>query len=182
MVESSEDKKRDEQLEEIFTDFKVRREELAQAEKSEQDKSLFSIKVRKLLTVFGVGISIVLSLYLLVLVFGKSSPFKSPEPWAIGERFASDYKIDGCILHLWQLKRAVDLYYSDHKIFPKNIEQLSGGGYIKKGFVCPASKKEYIFTLKDNKSVFVCPDPRMHNQDIIDIYCSVINSPPVIER
>ena len=56
------------------------------------------------------------------------------------------------------------------------------GGYLKRGFVCPASNKEYIFDIKDNKRVFVCPDPAAHSDDIINVYCNVRNSPPVIER
>ncbi|MFH1062225.1 MAG: hypothetical protein V1747_04975 [Candidatus Omnitrophota bacterium] len=182
MLESAEDKNRDDELKEIFSDFKQKKQESSQAEKIESKKLLFSTKTRKFFIVLGLGICLSLSFYLLVLVFGKSSPFQSPEPWAIGQRFPSDNKIDGCIFRLWQIKRSVDLYYSENKSFPENMEQLYDGEYLKRGFVCPACNKEYIFVTKDNKKVFACPEPHAHNHDIISIYCRVINSPPVIER
>lgn len=182
MLESGEDKNRDDELKEIFSDFKRKKEESSQREEVENKKLLFSSKTRKLWTIFGAGLCVFLSFYLMVLVFGKSSPFKSPEPWAIGDRFPEDHKIDGCILRLWQIKRSIDLYYSENDYFPETMEQLYTGEYLKRGFVCPASNKEYVFVTKDNTKVFACPDSGAHNHGIISIYCRVVNSPPVIER
>lgn len=182
MADSLEDKNRDEELREIFADFKKKKQESVIDEEQENSKVFSSQKIRKLITVFGAGLSLVLCFYLFVIVFGKSSPFKSPEPWAIGQKYATDYKIDGCIFRLWQLKRSIDLYYSENKRFPETMKQLYDGGYLKSVFVCPASNKEYVFDVKNNKRVFACPNPGAHSEDIISIYCNVINSPPIIER
>jgi hypothetical protein len=183
VLESGEDKNRDDELKEIFSDFQRRKQESSQLEEIKNKKSIFSSRTRKLCTVFGVGLCVILSFYLIGRVFGSSSPFKSPEPWAMGERFPEDHKIDGCIFRLWQIKRSIDLYYSENnESFPETMEQLYTGGYLKQGFVCPASNKEYVFVIKENTKVFVCPDPGAHNPGIISIYCRVFNSPPVIER
>jgi len=180
--DSGEDKNINKEMEEIFADFKQKKQKAILSEENKKNNIFHSKKVRKFCVVFGAGISAILFFYLLVLVFGQNSPFTSPEPWAIGQRFATDYKIDGCIFRLWQVKRSIDLYYSENKVFPESMQQLYDGGYLKSRFVCPASNKEYVFTIKNNQKVFACPEPEAHNQDIISIYCKVINSPPVIER
>jgi len=180
--ESGEDKNRDEEIQEIFSDFNKRKQQEHQQEEKEKTKGRIFLKIRGIITLCGVFLSVILLFNLIGKISGEKSPFRTPRPWAIGKRMDSDYKIDGCIFRLWRIRKAVDMYYADHKRFPENMQQLYECGYLRKKIVCPASQKEYIFEKKGMKTVFSCPVPQAHQGDIISIYCNVVSSPPIIER
>ncbi len=182
MSGSGEIKSRDEEIQEIFSDFRRRKQQESQQEEKDKTKSSIFLKIRGVITLCGVFFSVILLFNLIGKVSGEKSPFRTPRPWAVGERLNSDYKIDGCIFRLWRIRKAVDMYYADYKRFPENMQQLYESGYLKKKIVCPASQKEYIFEKRGMKTVFSCPVPQAHQGDIISIYCDVVSSPPIIER
>ncbi len=182
MSESGEDKTRDDEIQEIFSDFSKRKQQEHQQEEEDRTRNRISLQIRGVITLGGVFLSVILLFNLMGKISGEKNPLRAPRPWAIGKRMDSDYKIDGCIFRLWRIRKAVDLYYADYKKFPENMQQLYENGYLKKKIVCPASQQEYIFEKKGMKTVFSCPVPHAHQGDIISIYCNVVSSPPIIER
>ena len=182
MAESGEEKRRDEELQGIFTDFGKKKQQEKKLEEKDTTKRLLSLKARGIITFCGIFLSVILLFNLAGKIFDEKSPLRTPRPWAVGKRMDSDYKINGCIFRLWRIRKAIDMYYADTKKFPDNMQQLYESGYLKKKVVCPASQEEYVFKIKGLKPVFSCPLPHAHNNDIISIYCNVISSPPIIER
>ncbi|MFH1458809.1 MAG: hypothetical protein ABIG64_00345 [Candidatus Omnitrophota bacterium] len=173
----------DQELKNIFSDFKSKKQAEAQEEIIEQKKSsAVNLKGRRISLIVGLMIITVLVFSLCGKLFSRSSPLRTPQPWARGERSEFDIKIDGCLLNLWRLRKALDLFYADQGKFPQEMDELVKGRYLNKELICPVSKKAYIFKERDDVRVYACPSPYEHNTEITEIYCNVINSPPVIVR
>jgi hypothetical protein len=125
-------------------------------------------------------LSIVAIGYLFVLVLSEQQDIARRPVWAIGIQRSSDYKLRGCIASLWQIRDAIDRFYGQNKIFPKDIKELYDGGFLTKKLECPAGHGEYKFQIVAGKRIVVCPDPAQHG--VSSVWLDVRTGPPRIER
>ena len=175
MVENKE-----EILKDIISDYEKKgRKEQKSKERSNKRREAKN-KLRRLFKIAGVCAIIVLIFRFFVIMVNSTSAFHKPEYWAIGGRLSSDYKIEGCIGNLWQIRKDSDLYYAANKRFPPTVDELYKGNYLRRGLICPASGRKYIFKEIKGRKVFCCPEPERHG--VTEIWCDVKGGPPAIER
>ena len=176
--ESNADRK--EKLAHIVHDFDKKRSEQLCSE----DRVLRNLRrLRAVKIVFaglGAGAAVILFFYLGTFLLGKNPFIKKNYSWVIGFRETEDYRLQGCLFNMWQVRKAVDLYYAQYDEFPSDTDALYTEGFLAKKIVCPATHRRYIVKQGPEGDVFCCPNPSEHG--VREIWADVAAGSPAIER
>ena len=135
---------------------------------------------RRVLRGCGICFIVILVFYLGMSLIVKKPFIENNYSWLVGSRTLQDYRREGCLFHLWQVRKAIDLYYAQHNEFPSDTDPLYSEGFLAQKIVCPATGARYIIKPGPNGNIFCCPNPAEHG--VSQIGAGVAAGSPVIER
>lgn len=68
-------------------------------------------------------------------------------------------KIQTCKANLRTIAAVAEVYFLDHdNTYPESMDDLVGGGYLKKAVTCPLNGGEYELSVEDDEFVVTCPN------------------------
>lgn len=176
MEENNQARKRDEELKKILADYEKVEQDKFKVQQSQSSKKklkkrlIFFLRLTEFSLLAGV-------LFGLIFVISRELGFVAKQPlWVVGIKQADSYKARECVDKLWQIREAIDRFYSQEKRFPDNFTELYQAGLLSRKISCPASREEYIISYFDGKRAVLCPEPEKHS--LRKIWLAVSGGPP----
>lgn len=179
---SPEDKEKsiDEQVKALLQEYSEKEKSSSFAKTKEKEKLLIKEKktqcIRRVFAV--IAVSAILYLYIFEPFFIKPSP--DVLLWFPGTTGERDAPIQECIETLWNIRRAVNRYYSKNRNFPDNLESLVSSGMLGEFPRCSESGKRYIFEKISGRLIVSCPDASRHG--VKRVWMDFTHGPPRVER
>ncbi|MFH1877778.1 MAG: hypothetical protein ABH883_03125 [Candidatus Omnitrophota bacterium] len=162
--------------EDLAKELIARRKEKKKAEQKAKTRAMIREKAGSVfLLVF------FLSLFILfAVIIKKAGIFESTAIWFSGRVQPGDRMVEKEVGNLWRIREAVDRFYAENRLFPDNMEELYGKGFLSGTESCPISGKKYIMERRGTEKIIRCPNPGLHG--VSGLWVAVKDGPPVVER
>jgi len=171
---------RKETLNNIIGEYEQKESESQKKAQHEQDQKEVISKGRKVFIFLGFFIVLGLSLRLVFILLEESRVFYKPVFWVAGGVKNTDYKIEECAFKLWNIRKAIDLYYAENKVFPSSLSDLYAQEFLRKKMVCPVSGRGYLEAEQSGKRKICCPNPQEHG--VKGLCIDLKSGPPTVLR
>ncbi len=162
MMDSSENGNLKESFKEFVVDFAEQEQQKSRERQRAAQKENTIRRARMLLRVAGIVVAVLLCGRLYASIVRELRLFPEPDTWVMGGVSKDDTGAQECVRRLWVLRAAADRYYALHNKYPAALSELYEAGLLKRPFVCPTSKQEYLLVEKEDELLYICPLPGQH--------------------
>ena len=164
----------------IIDDFDKRQSDQRSKDEKASRKTRGQNAARKVFSVIGVCVIVILAVNSGISFLGKKPFISKHYPWIVGLKASQGYRLEDCLFRMWQVRKAIDLYYAQHNDFSSAADALYREGFLAQKIVCPATGSRYSIKQGANGDIFCCPNPSEHG--VKDIWADVAGGAPVVER
>ncbi|MDP8266879.1 MAG: hypothetical protein P9M07_08070 [Candidatus Aceula meridiana] len=174
------DPQKKETLNDILGEYDQKESEEQKRIQKEENKKEVMTKGRQAFIFLGFLLVTGLSLRLIFILLEESRIFYKPDYWIAGGVKNTDYKVNECAFKLWNIRKAIDLYYAENKKFPEDLDELYTQKFLHKKIICPVSGRGYLLQQDGSVKKVCCPNPQEHG--LKGLCMNFKSGPPFVER